>query len=96
MVPGGALPLVVLVEQVVAQVVAVVAPDGVNVVAVVTAQLATLGYVPSDVDSAILSHLHQDHIGGLPESARHHRAVRPVPRQQQLPAGANGRRDQAD
>ena len=32
-----------------------------------TAQLATLGYAPSDVDTAILSHLHQDHIGGLPE-----------------------------
>ena len=34
-----------------------------------TAQLATLGYAPSDVDTAILSHLHQDHIGGLPELA---------------------------
>jgi len=32
-----------------------------------TAQLATLGYAPSDVDTAILSHLHQDHIGGLAE-----------------------------
>jgi N-acyl homoserine lactone hydrolase len=32
-----------------------------------TAQLATLGYVPADVDTAILSHLHQDHIGGLAE-----------------------------
>jgi glyoxylase-like metal-dependent hydrolase (beta-lactamase superfamily II) len=32
-----------------------------------TAQLATLGYSPSDVSTAILSHLHQDHIGGLPE-----------------------------
>jgi len=32
-----------------------------------TAQLATLGYAPADVDTAILSHLHQDHIGGLPE-----------------------------
>jgi glyoxylase-like metal-dependent hydrolase (beta-lactamase superfamily II) len=32
-----------------------------------TAQLATLGYTPADVDTAILSHLHQDHIGGLPE-----------------------------
>ena len=29
------------------------------------AQLAALGYAPSDVDTAILSHLHQDHIGGL-------------------------------
>src|SRR6266702_3327597 len=34
-----------------------------------TAQLATLGYAPADVDIAILSHLHQDHIGGLPELA---------------------------
>jgi hypothetical protein len=34
-VPGGALPLVVLFEQAVPEVVAVVAPDGVNVVAVV-------------------------------------------------------------
>ena len=34
-----------------------------------TAQLATLGYAPSDVDTAILSHLHQDHIGGLAELA---------------------------
>jgi N-acyl homoserine lactone hydrolase len=32
-----------------------------------TAQLAVLGYAPRDVDTAILSHLHQDHIGGLPE-----------------------------
>jgi glyoxylase-like metal-dependent hydrolase (beta-lactamase superfamily II) len=32
-----------------------------------TAQLATLGYFPSDVSTAILSHLHQDHIGGLPQ-----------------------------
>jgi N-acyl homoserine lactone hydrolase len=32
-----------------------------------TAQLATMGYTPADVDTAILSHLHQDHIGGLPE-----------------------------
>ncbi|HEY1642051.1 MAG TPA: N-acyl homoserine lactonase family protein [Streptosporangiaceae bacterium] len=31
------------------------------------AQLAALGYQPADVDTAILSHLHQDHIGGLPE-----------------------------
>ena len=34
-----------------------------------TAQLATLGYAPADVDTAILSHLHQDHIGGLRELA---------------------------
>src|SRR6266704_6303717 len=32
-----------------------------------TAQLATLGYAPADVDTAILSHLHQDHIGGIGE-----------------------------
>jgi glyoxylase-like metal-dependent hydrolase (beta-lactamase superfamily II) len=30
-----------------------------------TAQLATLGYTPADVDTAIVSHLHEDHIGGL-------------------------------
>jgi N-acyl homoserine lactone hydrolase len=34
-----------------------------------TAQLATLGYAPSDVDTAIVSHLHEDHIGGLAELA---------------------------
>ena len=33
------------------------------------ARLATLGYAPADVDTAILSHLHQDHMGGLPELA---------------------------
>jgi N-acyl homoserine lactone hydrolase len=32
-----------------------------------TAQLASLGYAPTDVDTAILSHLHQDHMGGLQE-----------------------------
>jgi len=32
-----------------------------------TAQLALLGYSPADVDTAIVSHLHEDHIGGLPE-----------------------------
>ena len=34
-----------------------------------TAQLATLGYSPADVDTAIVSHLHEDHIGGLGELA---------------------------
>jgi glyoxylase-like metal-dependent hydrolase (beta-lactamase superfamily II) len=32
-----------------------------------TAQLAGLGYGPADVSTAIVSHLHQDHIGGLAE-----------------------------
>ena len=32
-----------------------------------TAQLAALGYTPADVETAILSHLHQDHIGGIAE-----------------------------
>jgi N-acyl homoserine lactone hydrolase len=32
-----------------------------------SAQLATLGYVPADVDTVIVSHLHTDHIGGLGE-----------------------------
>ena len=32
-----------------------------------TAQLALLGYAPADVDTAILSHLHEDHIGGIAE-----------------------------
>jgi N-acyl homoserine lactone hydrolase len=31
------------------------------------ARLATLGYAPADVDTAIVSHLHEDHIGGLRE-----------------------------
>jgi glyoxylase-like metal-dependent hydrolase (beta-lactamase superfamily II) len=31
------------------------------------AQLATLGYSAVDVDTAIISHLHQDHIGGIRE-----------------------------
>lgn len=30
-------------------------------------RLGTLGYSAADVDTAILSHLHQDHIGGIPE-----------------------------
>ncbi len=29
-------------------------------------QLGTLGYSTTDVDTAIVSHLHQDHIGGIP------------------------------
>ena len=32
-----------------------------------TAQLAALGYTPADVDTASLSHLHEDHIGGIAE-----------------------------
>jgi glyoxylase-like metal-dependent hydrolase (beta-lactamase superfamily II) len=32
-----------------------------------TAQLSGLGYAPADVDTAIVSHLHEDHIGGLGE-----------------------------
>jgi N-acyl homoserine lactone hydrolase len=32
-----------------------------------TAQLTGLGYDPADVSTAIVSHLHQDHIGGLAE-----------------------------
>jgi glyoxylase-like metal-dependent hydrolase (beta-lactamase superfamily II) len=32
-----------------------------------TRQLAALGHRVGDVHSAVLSHLHQDHIGGLPE-----------------------------
>jgi N-acyl homoserine lactone hydrolase len=32
-----------------------------------TAQLATRGYAPAEVDTAIVSHLHEDHIGGLRE-----------------------------
>jgi N-acyl homoserine lactone hydrolase len=31
------------------------------------APLGTLGYSPADVDTAIISHLHQDHIGGVRE-----------------------------
>src|SRR4051794_85157 len=32
-----------------------------------TAQLAALGYTAADVDTTIVSHLHEDHIGGLRE-----------------------------
>ncbi len=32
-----------------------------------TAQLGALGYAPADVDTAILPHLHEDHIGGIAE-----------------------------
>jgi len=32
-----------------------------------TTQLAAFGYAPADVDTAIVSHLHVDHIGGLRE-----------------------------
>jgi len=34
-----------------------------------TAGLATLGYTPADVNTAIVSHLHEDHIGGLRDLA---------------------------
>ena len=33
-------------------------------------QLATLGYAAADVGTAVVSHLHQDHIGGLAELKR--------------------------
>jgi glyoxylase-like metal-dependent hydrolase (beta-lactamase superfamily II) len=35
-----------------------------------TAQLTGLGYSPTDVATAIISHLHQDHMGGVRELAR--------------------------
>jgi glyoxylase-like metal-dependent hydrolase (beta-lactamase superfamily II) len=38
--------------------------------ATLTARLASIGYDVSDVRMAVLSHLHQDHIGGLPELGR--------------------------
>ncbi len=42
------------------------------------AQLGTLGYSASDVDTAILSHLHQDHIGGITHwQARNCSSARP-------------------
>jgi N-acyl homoserine lactone hydrolase len=34
------------------------------------AQLGTLGYSTGEVGTAVLSHLHQDHIGGIPELSR--------------------------
>lgn len=37
-----------------------------------TAQLAGIGYDIADVRTAVLSHLHQDHIGGLPELGHAH------------------------
>lgn len=35
-----------------------------------TSGLTRLGYRPADVDSAVISHLHQDHIGGISELPR--------------------------
>lgn len=35
-----------------------------------SAKLGTLGYAAADVDTAIISHLHQDHIGGIRELTR--------------------------
>jgi N-acyl homoserine lactone hydrolase len=35
----------------------------------VTSGLASLGYQPSEVTTAVISHLHQDHIGGISELA---------------------------
>jgi glyoxylase-like metal-dependent hydrolase (beta-lactamase superfamily II) len=32
-----------------------------------TARLRALGHTPEDVHTVVLSHLHQDHVGGLPE-----------------------------
>ena len=34
------------------------------------AQLGTLGYSPTDVGTAVVSHLHQDHIGGVRDLSR--------------------------
>src|SRR5256886_9201001 len=59
-----------------------------------TAQLAALGYVPADVDTAIVSHLHQDHIGGLRElngselpgsAAQRGETGQPAPERRRLP-----------
>ncbi|NUR98232.1 MAG: N-acyl homoserine lactonase family protein [Kribbellaceae bacterium] len=41
------------------------------------AQLGTLGYAAGDVDTAVISHLHQDHIGGISQ-LRGERLVSPA------------------
>ena len=43
-----------------------------------TARLAAIGYDIADVHTAVLSHLHQDHIGGLPELGHADIVARPA------------------
>jgi len=42
----------------------------IDAVETLEAQLGTLGYSTDEVGTAVLSHLHQDHIGGIPELSR--------------------------